>query len=41
MNYSMTELTEAKRQIDSILQKLNETVRTLEAKDSLSDTNRR
>ena len=34
MNYSMTELTEAKRQIDSILQKLNETVRTLEAKDS-------
>lgn len=34
MDYSATELTEAKRQIDSILHKLNETVTTLEAKDS-------
>ncbi|WP_214796740.1 hypothetical protein [Exiguobacterium sp. s5] len=33
MDYSATELTEAKRQIDSILHKLNETVKTLEAKD--------
>jgi len=33
MDYSATELTEAKRQIDSILHKLNETVTTLEAKD--------
>ncbi|WP_029594729.1 MULTISPECIES: hypothetical protein [Exiguobacterium] len=34
MDYSATELTEAKRQIDSILHKLNETVTTLEAKES-------
>ena len=34
MDYSTTELTEAKRQIDSILHKLQETVKTLEAKDS-------
>ena len=34
MDYSATELTEAKRQIDSILHKLQETVTTLEAKDS-------
>ncbi|WP_058764753.1 hypothetical protein [Exiguobacterium chiriqhucha] len=34
MDYSTTELTEAKRQIDSILHKLQETVTTLEAKDS-------
>ncbi|WP_214825277.1 MULTISPECIES: hypothetical protein [unclassified Exiguobacterium] len=33
MQYSTLELTEAKRQIDSILHKLNETVKTLEAKD--------
>ena len=33
MDYSATELTEAKRQIDSIVHKLNETVKTLEAKD--------
>ncbi|MCT4776037.1 MULTISPECIES: hypothetical protein [Exiguobacterium] len=33
MDYSTTELTEAKRQIDSILHKLNETVTTLEAKE--------
>ncbi|WP_214792262.1 MULTISPECIES: hypothetical protein [unclassified Exiguobacterium] len=33
MDYSTTELTEAKRQIDSILHKLNETVTTLEAKN--------
>ncbi|WP_215189500.1 hypothetical protein [Exiguobacterium sp. s6] len=33
MEYSTLELTEAKRQIDSILHKLNETVKTLEAKD--------
>lgn len=33
MEYSTIELTEAKRQIDSILHKLNETVKTLEAKD--------
>ncbi|TCI71333.1 MULTISPECIES: hypothetical protein [unclassified Exiguobacterium] len=33
MDYSTTELTEAKRQIDSILHKLHETVKTLEAKD--------
>jgi len=33
MDYSATELTEAKRQIDSILHKLQETVTTLEAKE--------
>lgn len=33
MDYSAPELTEAKRQIDSILHKLQETVKTLEAKD--------
>ena len=32
MDYSREELAEAKRQIDSILHKLGETVRTLEAK---------
>ncbi len=32
MAYSREELAEAKRQIDSILHKLGETVRTLEAK---------
>ncbi|WP_214759718.1 hypothetical protein [Exiguobacterium sp. s146] len=34
MDYSATDLTEAKRQLDSILHKLKETVKTLEAKDS-------
>lgn len=34
MDYSTTELTEAKGQLDSILHKLKETVKTLEAKDS-------
>lgn len=34
MDYSTTELTEAKQQLDSILHKLKETVKTLEAKDS-------
>ncbi|WP_214753757.1 hypothetical protein [Exiguobacterium sp. s16] len=33
MEYSTLELTEAKRQIDSILHKLTETVKTLEAKE--------
>lgn len=33
MDYSALELTEAKRQIDSIVHKLNETVKTLETKD--------
>ena len=33
MEYSKEELTEAKRQIDSVLHKLRETVRTLEAKE--------
>ncbi|TCI36291.1 hypothetical protein EVJ29_07310 [Exiguobacterium sp. SH4S7] len=33
MDYSAIELTEAKRQIDSILYKLNVTIKTLEAKD--------
>jgi len=32
--YSRQELLEAKRQIDSTVHKLNETVKTLEAKDS-------
>ena len=34
MNYSMDELKEAKRQIDSTLHKLRETVKTLEAKEN-------
>lgn len=34
MEYSMQELQEAKRQIDSILHKLRETVKTLESKES-------
>lgn len=33
MNFSLADLTEAKRQIDSILHKLNETVKTLDAKE--------
>ena len=33
MDYTKTDLTEAKRQIDSTLHKLEETVRTLEAKE--------
>ena len=32
MDYSQEDLTEAKRQIDSILHKLRETIKTLEAK---------
>ena len=34
MNFTLVELREAKRQIDSIIHKLNETVKTLESKDS-------
>ena len=34
MEYSKAELTEAKRQIDSTLHKLRETVRTLQAKEN-------
>lgn len=34
MNFSHDELTEAKRQIDSTLHKLRETVKTLEAKEN-------
>ena len=34
MNFDKEELTEAKRQIDSILHKLRETVHTLEAKEN-------
>lgn len=34
MEYSMQELQEAKRQIDSILHKLRETVKTLESKEN-------
>ena len=33
MNYSKEDLLEAKRQIDSTLHKLQETVKTLEGKD--------
>lgn len=34
MEYSKEELTEAKRQIDSTLHKLRETIKTLEAKEN-------
>lgn len=34
MEYSRDELTEAKRQIDSTLHKLRETIKTLEAKEN-------
>lgn len=34
MSFTLVELREAKRQIDSIIHKLNETVKTLESKDS-------
>lgn len=34
MDFAKEELTEAKRQIDSILHKLRETVKTLEAKEN-------
>ena len=34
MNYTATELTEAKRQIDSLLHKLRETIKTLESKEN-------
>lgn len=34
MEYTEEELTEAKRQIDSVLHKLRETVKTLEAKEN-------
>ena len=34
MNFDKEELTEAKRQVDSILHKLRETVHTLEAKEN-------
>ena len=33
MNYTKTDMVEAKRQIDSILHKLRATIQTLEAKD--------
>ena len=33
MNYTKTDMVEAKRQIDSILHKLRATMQTLEAKD--------
>lgn len=36
MDYSTEELIEAKRQIDSTLHKLRETIKTLEAKDNAS-----
>lgn len=36
MDYSTEELIEAKRQIDSTLHKLRETIKTLEAKDNVS-----
>lgn len=36
MDYSMEDLMEAKRQIDSTLHKLRETIKTLEAKDNVS-----
>ncbi len=36
MNYSKEELVEAKRQIDSTLHKLKETVKTFEAKEEVS-----
>ena len=34
MNYTATELPEAKRQIDSLLHKLRETIKTLESKEN-------
>ncbi|MDQ0207613.1 hypothetical protein [Alkalicoccobacillus murimartini] len=34
MDYKQSELVEAKRQIDSILHKLKETVKTLESKEN-------
>lgn len=34
MNYTVNELTEAKRQIDSLLHKLRETIKTLESKEN-------
>ena len=36
MDYSMDELMEAKRQIDSTLHKLRETIKTFEAKENAS-----
>lgn len=36
MDYSLEELREAKRQIDSTLHKLRETVKTLEGKENAS-----
>lgn len=36
MDYSIEELIEAKRQIDSTLHKLRETIKTLEAKENVS-----
>ncbi len=36
MDYSTEELMEAKRQIDSTLHKLRETIKTLEAKENAS-----
>lgn len=36
MNYTKDDLTEAKRQIDSTLHKLRETITTLEAKENPS-----
>lgn len=34
MNYTTEELKEAKRQIDSLLHKLRETIKTLESKEN-------
>lgn len=34
MNYTIEELKEAKRQIDSLLHKLRETIKTLESKEN-------
>lgn len=39
MDYSKEELLEAKRQIDSTLHKLRETVKTLEGKETPPGTN--
>lgn len=39
MDYKREDLTEAKRQIDSTLHKLRETVKTLEGKKSRIDIN--
>lgn len=41
MRYIDDQLTEAKRQIDSTLHKLRETLKTLEGKETLADTSRR